>query len=48
MEREAPSVIEKSFEITSKVSPNPLSVDWRAEVVSNVSLDLSTKKPEES
>ena len=38
MEKEALSVIERSFVIISKVSPNPLFVDWLVEVVSSVSL----------
>ena len=33
LEREALSVTEKFFVITSKVSQNPPSVDWRDEVV---------------
>ena len=32
MEREAPSVIERFFVITSKVSPSQPSDDWREEV----------------
>lgn len=36
-EREAPSVIEKFFVITSKESQSPPSEDWLAEVVSSVS-----------
>ena len=38
LEREAPSVTEKSYVITSKVSPNQLSVVSLVVVVSNVSL----------
>ena len=34
----------KSYVITSKVSPNQPSVDWREEVESNVSPVSSTKK----
>ena len=33
LEREVPSVTEKFFVITSKVSQNLQSVDWREEVV---------------
>ena len=38
MEREAPSVTERSFETTSKVSRSLPSEDWLAEVVSNESV----------
>ena len=47
LEREAPSVTERSYETTSKESRSQPSADWLAEVVSSVSLDSSTKKPEE-
>ena len=46
MEREAPSVTERFFVITSKVSRSPPSVDWPAEVESSESADSSTKKLE--
>ena len=39
LEREARSVTEKFFVITSKESRSPPSVDWRVEVESNVSVD---------
>ena len=48
MEKEAPSVTEKSYVITSRVSLSPLSAVWLAEVVSSVSLGSSTKKLVES
>ena len=47
LEKEAPSVTEKFYVITSKVSLNQLSVVWLAVVVYNVSLDWSMKKHEE-
>merc|ERR1712156_998316 len=46
LEKEAPKGTEKFSEITSKVSPNQPSDDWRDEVVSNESPVSSTKKPE--
>merc|ERR1712127_879299 len=47
-EREAPSVTERSFVITSRESPSPPFDDLLDEVVSSVSLVLSMKKPEVS
>merc|ERR1712241_183169 len=47
-EREAPSVTERSFVITSRVLLSPPFDDLLDEVVSNVSLVLSTKRPEVS
>ena len=46
MEKEAPSVTEKSYETTSRVSPSPPFVVLLVEVASNVSLDSSMKRPE--
>ena len=48
LEREAPSVTERFFVTTSRVSRSPPSVDWRVEVESSVSADSSTKKLEVS
>jgi hypothetical protein len=45
LEREALSVIVKCFVTTSRVSQSQLSVVWLVEVVSNVSLVSSMKRP---
>ncbi len=45
-EKEAPSVTGRCWGITSRVLPSLLSVVWLAEVVSNVSPDWSTRRPE--
>merc|ERR1712025_94824 len=47
-EREAPSVTERFCVITSRESPSQPSEDWQEEVVSSVSPDSSTKRPEVS
>jgi hypothetical protein len=44
LEREAPSVIARSFVITSRVSPSPLSAVSLVVGVSSVSLDSSMKR----